>query len=128
MEIREFSAQLGLPTADKPQMACLSSRIPYGESVTPEKLRMIEEAEYILKDSGFFDVRVRHHELKQGHLARIEVGADEMKRLFEDDAFTGIANALKKIGYAHVTLDLQGYRRGSLNEVVAVPIGFASRK
>ncbi|MEO6033991.1 MAG: ATP-dependent sacrificial sulfur transferase LarE, partial [Verrucomicrobiota bacterium] len=62
-EIRELSAQLGLPTADKPQMACLSSRIPYGESVTPEKLRMIEEAEYVLKDFGFFDVRVRHHEL-----------------------------------------------------------------
>ncbi len=127
-EIRELSAQLGLPTADKPQMACLSSRIPYGESVTPEKLRMIEEAEYVLKDLGFFDVRVRHHELKQGQLARIEVGADEIKKLFEDDAFTGIANALKKIGYAHVTLDLQGYRRGSMNEVMAVPIQFGARK
>ena len=115
-EIRELSAQLGLPTADKPQMACLSSRIPYGESVTPEKLRMIEEAEYVLKDLGFFDVRVRHHELKQGQLARIEVGPSEIKRLFENDAFSEIANALKKIGYAHVTLDLQGYRRGSMNE------------
>lgn len=127
IEIREFSAQLGLPTADKPQMACLSSRIPYGESVTPEKLRMIEGAEYVLKDLGFFDVRVRHHELKQGQLARIEVGADEIKRLFENDAFGGIAMALKKIGYTHVTLDLQGYRRGSLNEVAAVPIGFGQR-
>ena len=63
-EIRELSAQLGLPTADKPQMACLSSRIPYGERVTPEKLRMIEDAENVLRDLGFYDVRVRHHELQ----------------------------------------------------------------
>ena len=62
-EIRELSAQLGLPTADKPQMACLSSRVPYGEPVTPEKLKMIEAAEYVLRDLGFHDVRVRHHEL-----------------------------------------------------------------
>src|SRR5215470_7124726 len=62
-EIRELSAQLGLPTADKPQMACLSSRVPYGETVTPEKLRMIEAAENVLRDLGFYDVRVRHHEL-----------------------------------------------------------------
>ena len=62
-EIRELSAQLGLPTADKPQMACLSSRVPYGETVTPEKLRMIEQAEYVLRDLGFRDVRVRHHEM-----------------------------------------------------------------
>ncbi len=125
-EIRQLSAQLGLPTADKPQMACLSSRIPYGEAVTPEKLRMIEEAEYVLRDAGFFDLRVRHHELKQGHLARIEVGTSEMPKLFEDNAFTKIAEAFKKIGYAHCTVDLQGYRRGSLNEV-AVPIAFGSR-
>ncbi len=63
-EIRELSAQLGLPTADKPQMACLSSRVPYGETVTPEKLRMIEQAEYVLRDLGFHDVRVRHHEMR----------------------------------------------------------------
>ena len=65
-EIRELSAQLGLPTADKPQMACLSSRVPYGETVTPAKLRMIELAEYALRDLGFHDVRVRHHELRNG--------------------------------------------------------------
>lgn len=127
-EIRELSARLGLPTAEKPQMACLSSRIPYGEPVTPEKLRMIEEAENILKDFGFFDVRVRHHELKQGQLARIEIGSGEIKKLLEEDAFTEIAGAIKKIGYAHVTLDLQGYRRGSMNEAVAVPIAFAARR
>ncbi len=63
-EIREWSAQLGLPTADKPQLACLSSRVPHGEPVTPEKLRMIEAAENILRDLGFHEVRVRHHELR----------------------------------------------------------------
>src|SRR5207248_11306386 len=97
-EIRELSAQLGLPTADKPQMACLSSRIPYGERVTPEKLRMIEEAENVLRDLGFYDVRVRHHELKQGHLARIEVGAGELERFLSEDRAARVAVALKKIG------------------------------
>lgn len=116
-DIRELSAQLGLPTADKPQMACLSSRIPYGEAVTPDKLRMIEEGEYVLRDLGFYDVRVRHHELngKQA-LARIEVGPIELPKFLVDGVSAQVADALKKIGYAHVTLDLQGYRRGSLNE------------
>lgn len=116
-EIREFSAQLGLPTADKPQMACLSSRIPYGEAVSPEKLRMIEEAEYVLRDMGFYDVRVRHHELKQGQIARIEVGPSELPKFAVEDVAHRVATALKKIGYLHVTLDLLGYRRGSVNEV-----------
>jgi len=119
-EIRALSAQLGLPTADKPQMACLSSRVPYGEPVTPEKLSMIEQGEYVLRDLGFYDLRVRHHELQgQGtplHLARIEVGVDEMPKFLSGNAFSRVAAALKKIGYAHVTLDLQGYRRGSTNE------------
>jgi uncharacterized protein len=120
-DIRALSAHFGLPTADKPQMACLSSRVPYGEPVTPEKLRMIEEAEYVLRDLGFYDVRVRHHEIKiqgqTGHLARIEVGADEMGKFLTDGAFSRVAGALRGIGYAHVTLDLQGYRRGSVNEI-----------
>ena len=120
-EIRALSAQLGLPTADKPQMACLSSRIPYGEGVTPEKLRMIEEAENVLRDLGFHEVRVRHHELKQGHLARIEVGAAELPKLLGGELFSQVAEAMKKSGYAHVTLDLQGYRRGSLNEIAFKP-------
>ena len=136
-EIRELSAQLGLPTVDKPQMACLSSRIPYGEPVTPEKLAMIEAAEYVLRDLGFHDVRVRHHELRMannqsptanalssspnfqpatGHLARIELGPTEISRLVANGAMARVGEALKKIGYAHVTLDLQGYRRGSTNE------------
>ena len=139
-EIRELSAQLGLPTADKPQMACLSSRVPYGETVTPAKLRMIELAEYALRDLGFHDVRVRHHELKVTsdkwqmtgesaramrpaspvtHLARIEVGLGELQKFLTDGVAEKIAGALKQIGYAHVTLDLQGYRRGSTNEVLS---------
>lgn len=137
-EIRELSAALGLPTADKPQMACLSSRIPYGEAVSPAKLRMIEQAEDTLRDLGFHDVRVRHHELGSNlaaalnlepvtpaqsprllHLARIEVGVTEMPKFLANGLAVRIADALKKIGYAHVTLDLQGYRRGSVNEVIA---------
>jgi pyridinium-3,5-biscarboxylic acid mononucleotide sulfurtransferase len=141
-EIRQLSADLGLPTAEKPQMACLSSRIPYGEAVTPEKLNMIEAAENVLRNLGFYDVRVRHHLLgipkspsingatgsglpslqpQAGaglHLARIEVGPAEMQKFLVNGAGTKIVEALKKIGYVHVTLDLQGYRRGSTNEVL----------
>jgi pyridinium-3,5-biscarboxylic acid mononucleotide sulfurtransferase len=141
-DIRTLSAELGLPTADKPQMACLSSRVPYGEAVTPDKLQMIEQAEYVLRDLGFHDVRVRHHELRGVklpstlnplpsqseapaaqpapllHLARIEVGPAEMPRFLENGTAAQVAEALKRIGYAHVTLDLQGYRRGSINEVI----------
>ena len=141
-EIRELSAQLGLPTADKPQMACLSSRIPHGEAVTPEKLQMVEQAESLLRHLGFYDVRVRHHELGSPrteaasreagatgqelhrpatlagprHLARIEVGPGEMGKFLLDGISMKIAEALRQIGYAHVTLDLLGYRRGSMSE------------
>lgn len=121
-EIRTFSAQLGLPTAQKAQAACLSSRIPYGEAVTAEKLEMIEKAEYVLQDLGFHDVRVRHHELSaQGikvHLARIEVGSEEMPKFLQNDAFSKVATGLKALGYTHTTLDLQGYRRGGYNELI----------
>jgi uncharacterized protein len=124
-DIRALSAQLGLPTADKPQMACLSSRVPYGEPVTPEKLHMIEEAEYVLRDLGFYDVRVRHHQLTSGDhsaaLARIEVGPGELPKFLADGVHVRVAGALAKLGYAHVTLDLQGYRRGSLNEPAPAP-------
>lgn len=116
-DIRVLSEQLGLPTADKPQLACLSSRVPYGEVVSPEKLSMIERAENFLRDRGFREVRVRHHELKHGHLARIELGVDEIPKA--QPRFGEIADALRAIGYAHVTLDLQGYRRGSLNAAAA---------
>lgn len=140
-DIRELSAKFGLPTAEKPQMACLSSRIPYGEPVNEKKLTMIEQAENVLRDLGFYDVRVRHHELRSPafavaqsatgqsqssaslpanvqSLARIEVGISEMPRLLQENNFLKVAEALKKIGYAHVTLDLQGYRRGSVNEAM----------
>lgn len=118
-EIRQLSAQYGLPTADKPQLACLSSRIPHGDPVTPQKLSMVEQAENVLRDLGYHDVRVRHHELKQGHLARIELGPTEISRFLENQHNLTAAAELKKIGYAHVTLDLQGYRRGSLNPPIA---------
>jgi uncharacterized protein len=133
-EIRELSAQLGLPTADKPQMACLSSRIPHGEPVTEEKLSMIEAAENVLKDLGFYDVRVRHHELPamsnmsaasgqlpRACLARIEVGPVELDRLLEAEMTARVNDELKRAGYTHVTVDLQGYRRGSLNATTATP-------
>jgi pyridinium-3,5-biscarboxylic acid mononucleotide sulfurtransferase len=125
-EIRDYSAKLGLPTSDKPQMACLSSRIPYGENVTPEKLTMIEAAENALRDLGFHDVRVRHHELKTGQLARIEVGPDELARLFQNGASSKVVAACKAAGYTHATVDLEGYRRGSLNAVLQQPIAFHS--
>jgi uncharacterized protein len=136
LEIRALSCQLGLPTADKPQMACLSSRIPYGEPVTPQKLGMIEQAENILRDLGFRDVRVRHHEMKAGSgisvgsaaatpgatppLARIEVAVAEVPRLLDEAIRDRVTNSLRQIGYGHVTVDLQGYRRGSLNDVLDV--------
>ena len=119
-EIREFSAQLGLPTADKPQMACLSSRIPYGEPVTTEKLAMVEAAENVLRDAGFYEVRVRHHEGTgpKSKLARIELAVAEIPKLLTGDTLAQVSAAIAKLGYQHVTLDLQGYRRGSVNEVL----------
>lgn len=114
-EIRALSAQFGLPTADKPSMACLSSRIPYGEPVTIESLSMVEAAENALRDRGFRDVRVRH----QRNTARIEVGVPEMFRLVETKMREEVCGELKRIGYTYVTMDLQGYRQGSVNEVLA---------
>lgn len=114
-EIRELSARLGLPTADKPQMACLSSRIPTGEAVTEEKLRMVEEAEAFLRDKNFHDVRVRHHELGgalKGHLARIEVGPAEFQRWQDSALRESVVARLRSVGYGLVTVDLNGYRRG----------------
>lgn len=115
-DIRALSAELGLPTAAKPQMACLSSRIPYGEPVSPEKLGMIEDAESFLRDLGFVEVRVRHHDLSDGALARIEIAREEMRHFFASDGYRSASVRLKEIGYRHVTVDLAGYRRGSVNE------------
>src|SRR5688572_15558294 len=111
-EIRELSHRAGLPTWDEPASACLSSRIPYHSEVTDEKLRMIERAEDVMRDLGFRVCRVRHHDL----LARLEIGRDELPRAFEPDIRERLIAELKAIGYQHVTIDLQGYRTGSLNE------------
>jgi len=111
-EIRALSRRAGLPTWDAPASACLSSRIPYFTEVTDEKLRMIERAEEALRALGFRVFRVRHHD----ELARIEIARDEMPRALEADTSAAIVRALKAVGYRYVSLDLQGYRMGSLNE------------
>ena len=111
-EIRELSRLAGLPTWDEPASACLSSRIPYHSEVTDEKLRMIERAEQALHALGFRVCRVRHHDA----LARIEIGRDEMPRALDAEIGAAIVRELKAIGYKYVSLDLQGYRTGSLNE------------
>lgn len=112
-DVREVSRALGLPTADKPAMPCLSSRIPYGERVTTEKVGMIEQAENALRDLGFSEVRVRHHEA--GPMARIEVVPREMGRLRLVETFEQVKASFNRIGYAEVEIDGAGYRRGSLN-------------
>src|SRR4051794_8950130 len=111
-EIRELSKHAGLPTWDVPASACLSSRIPYHTKVTDEKLRTIERAEQALARLGFRICRVRHHD----ELARVEIGRDELPRALDPDTRAAIVRELKAIGYRYVTLDLQGYRLGSLNE------------
>ncbi len=111
-DVRHCSRLLGLAVADKPAQACLSSRIPHGEKVTPEKLEQIERAEDYLKDLGFKVVRVRHH----GSVARIEVSRDEIERFFDEPLREQITEAFKSFGFLYIALDLQGYRVGSLNE------------
>ena len=123
-DIRELSRQAGLPTWDEPASACLSSRIPYHSEVTGEKLRTIEQAETILRGLGFRVCRVRHHEAapdgpaSRGAMARLEIGRDEMARALEPELRERIVTGLRALGYTHVTIDLQGYRMGSLNEGV----------
>ncbi|HJZ75521.1 MAG TPA: ATP-dependent sacrificial sulfur transferase LarE [Vicinamibacterales bacterium] len=111
-EIRELSHRAGLPTWDEPASACLSSRIPYHSEVTAEKLRIIERGEQALRALGFRVCRVRHHD----ELARIEIARDEMARALEPEIAAAIVRELKAAGYKYVSLDLQGYRTGSLNE------------
>jgi uncharacterized protein len=113
-EIRELSRLAGLPTWDEPASACLSSRIPYFSEVTDEKLRTIERAEDILRGLGFRVCRVRHHDT----LARIEVGRDELPRALEPGMAETIDRELRALGYQHVTIDLRGYRLGSLNDAL----------
>ena len=111
-DIRALSRDAGLPTWDEPASACLSSRIPYFSEVTDEKLRAIEQAEDAIRSLGFRVLRVRHH----GEVARIELGRDEMARALEPDIADAIDRAIRGLGFKYVTLDLKGYRLGSLNE------------
>jgi pyridinium-3,5-biscarboxylic acid mononucleotide sulfurtransferase len=113
-EIRLLSRDAGLPTWDVPASACLSSRIPYGNEVTEEKLRAIERAEEVLGALGFRVFRVRHHNT----VARLEIARDEMARALEPDVRDRLVRELKAIGYQHVAIDLQGYRLGSLNDAL----------
>jgi uncharacterized protein len=111
-EIRELSHRRGYPNWDKPASACLASRIPYGEEITEAKLRRVEEAEAILAAEGFAVCRVRSH----GELARIEVAPEKIGLLMEASSRARIAGRLKELGFRYVTVDIEGYRTGSLNE------------
>jgi pyridinium-3,5-biscarboxylic acid mononucleotide sulfurtransferase len=113
-DIRELSRRAGLPTWDEPASACLSSRIPYFSEVTTEKLRMIERAESALRDLGFRVCRVRHHDT----VARVELGQEEVARALDPEVSARIDRELRAIGYAEVTVDPRGYRRGSLNDAL----------
>lgn len=114
-EIRELSRDYGLITWNKPSSACLSSRFAYGEQITREKLKMVDQAEQFLRQLGFTQVRVRVH----GKLARIEVMPQEFPLILEDN-HRKIADQLKAFGFSYVTMDLYGYRIGSMNEILAV--------
>ena len=111
-EIRELSKAAGLPTWDKPSMACLSSRIPYGTRITTEVLYKIGEAEKYIRSLGLKQVRVRHHDI----MARIEVEPDDLPAVLRDSVRGKITKKLEELGYFFVTLDLKGYRTGSMNE------------
>ena len=113
-EIREQSRAMGLTTWDKPAQACLSSRIPYGTPVTVEALARIAEAEEYLRSLGIERLRVRHHDT----VARIEVGTEDFHVLLDDETRGGVIKRFREIGYSYVTLDLEGFRSGSLNEVL----------
>jgi uncharacterized protein len=118
-EIRELSRMLALPTWDKPAMACLSSRFPYGIPITGEGLRRVGQAEQALHELGFRQVRVRHH----NEIARIEVEVKEIPRLLDPEVACRVVEALKAKGYTYITIDLEGYRTGSLNLVIPSPQG-----
>jgi len=113
-DIRALSRHLGLPTWNKQSFACLASRFVYGETITEEKLGMVDRAEQLLLDLGFHQMRVRIH----GTMARIEVMPEEFPKLIEEDIRTRITTTLKSIGFTYITMDLIGYRTGSMNEVL----------
>lgn len=113
-EIRFLSREMQLPTWDKPSCACLASRFAYGESITKEKLQMVERAEQILLDLGFRQIRVRIH----GKIARIEVPPEELQRIMQPEIRSVVVSKLQQYGFTYITLDLSGYRTGSMNEVL----------
>jgi uncharacterized protein len=115
-EIRLLSKEMGLPTWDKPSFACLASRIPYGEEITRDKLDAVDASEQLLFELGFRQARVRHH----GKVARIEVTPDDFAQLLLTDIRQQVIAGLKKAGFAYVTVDLQGYRTGSMNETIHI--------
>ena len=116
-DVRELSKRLGLPTHDKPASPCLSSRIPYGEPITAQKLRMVEAAEAFLRDEmGIGECRVRHHD----NLARVEVPVEFIPTLAEPENAARIDRHFRSLGYNYVTLDLRGFRSGSMNEVITL--------
>lgn len=110
-DIRHLSKQLGLPVWNKESLACLSSRFPYGERIDLQKLRMVDEMENFLQDLGFSGIRARHHD----KTLKIEVNPSEIKKFFSDDIRTGVVVFARNLGYRYVTVDLEGYRQGSLN-------------
>lgn len=114
-DIRKFSRSLKLPTWDKPSLACLASRFPYGETITEKKLLTILKAEKFLLDLGFKQVRVRHH----NNIARIEISDKEFAKLLDTHLSYAVVKKFKKLGYTYITLDLQGYRTGSMNVYLA---------
>jgi uncharacterized protein len=116
-EIRALSRQRGLPTWDKPAMACLSSRIPYGSPVTVEVLDQVEAAEMFLRSLGLRQLRVRHH----GQIARIELDDSGMAVLMSGGRRQAVVSRLKELGFTYVALDLTGFRSGSMNEVLKTP-------
>lgn len=113
-DIRDLSKAIGVPTWNKPAFACLSSRFPYGNEITAPKLKMVEQAEQLLLDMGFRQIRVRHH----GEIARIEVSSEERCKFFDLAVMDKIGQEFKNIGFKYTTLDLLGYRTGSMNEVL----------
>ncbi len=113
-DIRTLARQMGLSNWDKPSFACLSSRFPYGQAITAQKLHQVAEAEALLRNLAFRQFRVRHH----GEIARIEVDVDALTKLVEPTTRQTIVEALQTLGFAYVTIDLAGFRSGSMNEVL----------
>ena len=115
-DIRELSHSLGLPTWDKPSLACLASRFPYGTEITPIRLEQIQKSEDFLRSLGFRQLRVRYH----GQIARVEVEPSELGRFLDGKVRTQVVTFLKNAGFTYITLDLQGYRTGAMNEGLGI--------